>query len=111
LIYKRLKEFGFDVYSIGQHEGLCDKPYIVIKEDGEDVHGALNSVSSALISIIIFYPIGRYSEAAEYVRAVRECLSDVPWLKNTGKITGFVVDSDVRAYTCTVFYEVYKRRI
>ena len=109
LIYNRLKDGGFDVYSIGQHEGLCTDPYVVIKEDGENVlNGA--SVSAAVVSIIIFYPIGRYSEVAEYVHGVRECLCELDWLKGTGELTGFAIDHDVRAYTCTIFYEVYKRR-
>ena len=34
-IYKHLKLKGFDVYSIGQHEGICSDPYLVIKENGE----------------------------------------------------------------------------
>ena len=34
-IYKHLKKNGFDVYSIGQHEGICTNPYIVVKENGE----------------------------------------------------------------------------
>ena len=34
-IYKHLKNNGFDVYSIGQHEGICTNPYIVVKENGE----------------------------------------------------------------------------
>ena len=33
-IYKHLKENGFDVYSIGQHKGICKSPYLVIKENG-----------------------------------------------------------------------------
>ena len=32
-IYKHLKNNGFDVYSIGQHEGICTNPYIVVKEN------------------------------------------------------------------------------
>ena len=40
-IYKHLKDIGFDVYSIGQHEGICTKPYLVIKENGEsEIAGA-----------------------------------------------------------------------
>ena len=109
LIYNRLKVSGFDVYSIGQHEGICNSPYVVIKEDGENVLSGA-SVSSAVISIIIFYPIGRYSEVSEYIFNVRKCLCGLDWLKSTGELTGFAIDHNVRAYSCTIFYEVYKRR-
>ena len=34
-IYKHLKNNGFDVYSIGQHEGICTNHYIVVKHNGE----------------------------------------------------------------------------
>lgn len=36
VIYDRLKQDGFNVYSIGQHEGLCKEPYVVIKENNDN---------------------------------------------------------------------------
>lgn len=33
-IYKHLKNKGFNVYSIGQHQGLCIEPFLVIFEKG-----------------------------------------------------------------------------
>ena len=42
-IYRHLKDNGFDVYSIGQHKGICTNPYIVIKENGESEIAFLSS--------------------------------------------------------------------
>ncbi|MCL2874256.1 MAG: hypothetical protein FWE29_04910 [Defluviitaleaceae bacterium] len=109
LIYNRLSNGGFNVYSIGQHEGFCNEPYVVIKEDGESVLGGA-SVSAAVVSVIIFYPIGKYSDVSRYINEIRQCIKGLFWLKSTGEATGIAVDHAVRAYTCTMFYEVYKRR-
>ena len=60
-IYKHLKNNGFDVYSIGQHEGICTNPYIVVKESGEsEVIGT--SLINDTVELLIYYPVGRYSE-------------------------------------------------
>ena len=59
-IYKHLKKNGFDVYSIGQHEGICSSPYIVVKENGEsEVAGT--SLINDTVELLIYYPVGRYS--------------------------------------------------
>ena len=34
-LYLHLKNNGFNVYSIGQHKGICKDPYIVISETGD----------------------------------------------------------------------------
>ena len=34
-IYTHLKNNNIDCYSIGQHEGKCVKPYVVIKDMGK----------------------------------------------------------------------------
>ena len=52
-LYKHLKENGFDVYSIGQHEGICTKPYIVIKENGEsEIVGT--SLTNDIVELLIY---------------------------------------------------------
>ncbi len=64
-IYKHLKNNGFDVYSIGQHEGICSSPYIVVKENGEsEVAGT--SLINDTVELLIYYPVGRYSELSSY---------------------------------------------
>ena len=68
-IYKHLKNNGFDVYSIGQHEGICTNPYIVVKENGEsEVAGT--SLINDTVELLIYYPVGRYSELSSYKKRI-----------------------------------------
>ena len=56
-IYKHLKNNGFEVYSIGQHKGICKGPYLVIKENGtSEIAGT--SLNNDLVEIMIYYPVG-----------------------------------------------------
>ena len=51
-IYRHLKDNGFDVYSIGQHKGICTNPYIVIKENGEsEIAGT--SLTNDIVELLI----------------------------------------------------------
>ena len=68
-IYKHLKNNGFDVYSIGQHEGICTNPYIVVKENGEsEIVGT--SLTNDTVELLIYYPVGRYSELSSYKKRI-----------------------------------------
>ncbi len=108
-IYKQLKENGFNVYSVGQHNGLCEEPYIVIREGGDIPYSNLQ-ITYSIIDIIVFYPIGRYSEVFGYVKSVREALKEIKELKCSDEVTALVVDHEVKAYTCGVKYQIFKRR-
>ena len=60
--YEHLKYSGLDVYSIGQHKGLCEKPYIVIKENGlSEISGT--SLTNDIIELLVYYPVGSYINA------------------------------------------------
>ncbi len=74
-IYKHLKNNGFDVYSIGQHEGICTNPYIVVKENGEsEVVGT--SLINDTVELLIYYPVGRYSELSNYKKRILDIMKD-----------------------------------
>lgn len=108
-IYDILKEANLLVYSIGQHEGLCENPYVVIKENGQIPY--LNvALDFDLIDIIIFYPLGRYSRIKAYRELVMESLSGIKELKFTNETTPIIIDDDKKAYTQSIKYQIYKRR-
>ncbi len=104
-----LKENGFNVYSIGQHEGICNEPYVVIGENGQFPFSKPQIVYS-IVDIMLFYPIGKYTEFSDFVEAVRECLKQIRELKNMCEMSAIVIDHELKAYTQTIKYQVYKRR-
>lgn len=108
-IYKLLKTDGFDVYSIGQHGGLCTKPYVVIKELGE-VKIAGTPFLNEVIDLLIYYPMPRYSEIGEYCDSVMESLEALECIERTYKQNATIVDDDKKAYTTSITYAVKKMR-
>ncbi|MBC2579993.1 hypothetical protein [Clostridium sp. DJ247] len=105
-IYAYLKESGYDVYSIGQKTGKCEKEYIVIKENGTSGN---EYVGYSLVDIIIFYPLSKYSEMELYVKNIKKLLKDLKFLQFTGNITSSIVDRDVEAYTSSIQYQIFKK--
>ncbi len=108
-VYEALQENGFSVYSIGQHKGNCTEPYLVVRENGVRAFSSL-PVNFELIDVVVFYPVGRYTEVWDFINSVRECLKGVSELKSKGELTALLIDHDVKAYTCSVRYQVYRRR-
>ncbi|MGX4600245.1 hypothetical protein [Faecalimicrobium sp. JNUCC 81] len=108
-IYIFLKEKGFDVYSIGQHEGICSSPYLVLKESTEmDVVGT--SFSNDLLDVIIYYPIGKYSELGMYLKKVNSALKEIKKIKRAYDPTPIVIDDDKKSYTTSLSYRKIKKK-
>ncbi|AKA70134.1 hypothetical protein [Clostridium scatologenes] len=104
--YDYLKENNIDVYSIGQKTGECKKEYVVIKENGTSGN---EYIGYGLIDIIIFFPINRFSEMELYVKQIRKLLKDLKFLQFTGNITPGIVDTDVKGYTTSIQYQIFKK--
>lgn len=108
-IYRYLKSKGFDVYSIGQHTGLCTNPYIVIKDQGQNPYAGL-SLNYDMVDIIIYYPMPSYSKVSSYVKEVEAALKDLKELTNTNQRLPIVIDDDKKAYTTSIMYQIFKSR-
>ena len=107
-IYLYLKNKGIDVYSIGQKQGLCDDPYVVVKESGQYALGS-NKHGYDLIDIIIFYPVGNHSRLFSYKSNIKNYLAELNYLRKTGNETPVIVDDGVKAYTISIEYQVLKK--
>ena len=108
-IWKTLEAAGFDVYSIGLHEGICQRPYVVIKDDGQRPYAGIQ-VDYDLVDIILYYPLGRYSEVQPYMKKIIDCMFGLKELKYTSEITPTIIDEDKKAYVTSVKYQIFKRR-
>lgn len=108
-IYKYLKLKGFDVYSIGQHEGICSDPYLVIKENGESEIAGTN-LSNDVVEILIYYPIGSYSTLEDYCINLKDSMKEISKLRRVLNPSPTIIDDDKKAYMTSYYYRKIKQR-
>ena len=108
-IYKHLKDNGFDVYSIGQHKGICKSPYIVIKENGEsEIIGT--SLTNDIVELLIYYPIGTYSKLNEYKQSTLYAMKLLKGIRRVVEAMPTVIDDDKKAYMTSFTYRKIKMK-
>ena len=108
-IYKHLKNNGFDVYSIGQHEGICTSPYIVVKENGEsEVVGT--SLVNNVVELLIYYPIGKYSELSSYKKRILDVMKYQKGVRRIIEAMPTIIDDDKKAYMTSFTYKKIKKK-
>ena len=108
-IYKYLKYNGFDVYSIGQHEGVCSSPYIVVKENGvSEVVGT--SLVNDFVELLIYYPVGKYSELNSYKKKVLDTMKCRKGIRRVVEATPTIIDDDKKAYMTSYTYRKIKTK-
>ena len=108
-IYKHLKNNGFDVYSIGQHDGICTSPYIVVKENGEsEVVGT--SLVNDVVELLIYYPIGKYSELSSYKKRILDVMKYKKGVRRIIEAMPTIIDDDKKAYMTSFTYKKIKKK-
>ena len=108
-IYKHLKNSGFDVYSIGQHEGICTNPYIVVKENGEsEIVGT--SLTNDIVELLIYYPVGTYSKLNEYKQSVLYTMKLLKGIRRVIDPMPTIIDDDKKAYMTSFTYKKIKTK-
>lgn len=108
-IYKHLKNNGFDVYSIGQHEGICTNPYIVVKENGEsEIVGT--SLTNDIVELLIYYPVGTYSKLNEYKQSVLYTMKLLKGIRRVIDPMPTIIDDDKKAYMTSFIYKKIKTK-
>ncbi len=108
-IYKHLKNNGFDVYSIGQHKGICTNPYIVVKENGEsEVTGT--SLINDTVELLIYYPLGKYSELVSYKKKILNVMKYLRGVRRVIEAMPTIVDDDKKAYMTSFTYKKIKTK-
>ena len=58
-IYLHLKKNGLDVYSLGQHQGKCLTPYLVLRDNGKTRRRGIEKTE---FEVLLYYPADHYSE-------------------------------------------------
>lgn len=108
-IYDKLKEKGLNPYAPGQHEGLCDKPYCVVKEGTQIPSIQSNRLGQRVVDIIVFVPIASYIALEPYMEKIRSALKELDFLRKTGFESPAITDDDKKAYTTSIEYVLQKK--
>ncbi len=107
-IYKHLKTNGFDCYSIGQHKGLCEKEYIVIKNNTP--RSLNNAMLEEEVELLLYYPLGNYSKMSDFIESVRESMKGLKY-KDSFVQYPIIVEDDKKAYMTILSYENKRKRV
>lgn len=105
-IYKHLKSKGFDVYSLGQHKGLCTSPYIVLRNNGSITQ---YGVADRRYEILMYVPFDKYSQMEEFTESVKDAMSELfPHVKLADDEQPHYPDDDVNGYMTSIIYSAPK---
>lgn len=102
-LYLHLKNKGFYVFSIGQHKGICDKPYIVISETGDSEIIGKNLMNKN-IELLIYYPVGAYSEMNAYIEKLKKSMNELSHFRRVINPNPIIIDGDKQAYMTFLVY-------
>lgn len=108
-IYTKLKEKNLNPYAVGQHKGLCEEPYVIIREGTQIPSINSNRIGQRVIDIIIFVPLSSYIAIDPYVKKIRAALKELPYLRKTGMETPIITDDEKEAYTTSIEYVIQKK--
>ena len=101
-IYRHLSDNGFDIYSLGQHKGICHDPYLVLRNNGT---AREHSVEQPEYEILLYYPVDEYSGFEEYIESVKEAMNDLyPGVKLVDDAQPHYPDDEVKAYMTSLIY-------
>lgn len=109
-IYNKLNIAGLNPYFIGQHKGICEERFLIVKEGIQMPALYTNKVGQAAIDIIVFVPEESYIKLKEYKQEIKDTLKqESNYLRNTGFETETITDEEKKAYTMSIEYVIQKK--
>ena len=110
-MYKHLSRFltenNIKNYSIGQHQGKCTSPFVVISDEGErGISGY--SITYKEIDLILVYPLGKYSQIDDYIENIKNVMKDYKRGKWTREQSDIIIDKEKEAYIVALTYRIYR---
>lgn len=96
----------YPCYAIGEHQGECKSPYIVLKID-DQIQSVNNSQCGwQTVNIFLYAPLGDITVLDSMIKPVMDGLKGK--LEFTGNITSELIDDDKKAYTRRLKYKIPK---
>lgn len=105
-LYLFLKENGVEVYSIGQHNGICDGYYVVIKENGTT--GSVLNYKIDEIELILYGKFEAYTVFLDYIDKITNLTKKIKKIKRIYEAQPIVYDDEKKAYTTSLFFKIDK---
>ena len=110
-MYKHLSRFltenNIKNYSIGQHQGKCTSPFVVISDEGErGISGY--TITYKEIDLILVYPLGKYSQIDDYIENIKNVMKDYKRGKWTREQSDIIIDKEKEAYIVALTYRIYR---
>lgn len=102
-----LNDNNINFFSIGQHEGKCKEPFVVIEEAGEQKESRY-TLKIKNVDLVLFYPKGHYSEVEDYVNHVISTMEGYTRATFTGNVSDVMIETDKEAYIVVLSYKIYK---
>lgn len=98
----------YPCYSIAEHKGKCESPYIVMKFENQ-----FNSLSNSncgwqVVTFFLYSPLGDITVLDSMIKPVKNALSFLEW---TGEITSEIVDEQKEAYCRRLKFRIPKEVI
>ncbi len=106
-LFEYLQDNKIDVYFVGQHQGECKKPYVVLKDDG--VNSSNGRVGKGYIDILFFIPENRFTKIKDFRKQIVDLLKEFKSIRYAGNETGIVTDNDKKSINFFNYYEKYIR--
>lgn len=104
---KYLTENGIKNHSIGQHQGKCTEPFVVISDEGErGISGY--SITYREIDLILLYPLGKYSQLEDYIEKVKDVMNGYKRGKWTKEMSDIIIEREKEAYMVALTYRIYR---
>jgi hypothetical protein len=113
-IYTALKSSGCNPYWPGQHKGQCKENYVVIKGPAGDAASKIGK--NDILDLILFAPRPELSDGQrasivpllEFKQAIINVITSLGY--KFAHDTPVIPDDEVMAYSCSLQYQIYRRR-
>lgn len=109
-IYMHLQNNGFEVYMPSVKAGICVRPYVVVKYDGDvPLLGYSSDVST--YTLLCYVPQQMYSALESFTRQIKTSMLDLkPLFRYIGIATPSYYDDEIKAHMISLQYKNYKKR-
>lgn len=108
-IYDKLSNAKLNPHFIGQYKGICEDPYLIIKQGTQMASLGTNQTGQSIVDIITFVPARNFSKLSEYERDIKVALKELDYLRKTGLETPAIADDEKKAYTSSIEYILMKK--
>lgn len=108
-IFLHLKSEGFKVFQPGMAIGECSEEYIVVKNDGSNVH-SFASTDVDLYSVMCYVPKEKYYLLEPLVQKIKASMKKIePMILPYGQQTPSYYDDKIKAHMVSIEYKNYKK--